>query len=538
MEAAPRSGYEGGCQVNLHRRSAVQRFLSRHADKIIGVLSGFDRVVFRGSLRQLSHAEGMRAFLNTRGVLLKDFGAFVESTTARIKAASLAMAVAANRPIEYLSSPAISKEDYARAILRTSPVENGLICILKSVEPCMTFEIHRSRERKQLELVKKHGKCLFFYHYMLDPELGFLHARVQTWFPFAVQVCLNGREWLARQMDRQAISYERRDNCFARIDDLSNAQRLMDEQVNVGWPNVLGRLALAINPALPEVLAECDVPYYWSVHQSEWATDVMFYRPSSLAAIYQALVHHGITHFQSADVMRFLGRRVLPGFQGEITSDFKDRFEGVRIKHAVERNSIKLYDKQGSVLRVETTINDPSDFKVFRPAEGGPQEELRWRPMRKGVADLFRRTQVSQAANARYLEAMAEVDTSEPIGELVRTVCKPTLLDGKRVRALKLWNEDDLALFAAVTRGEYVVNGFRNRDIVAQLYPRPFASTIERRRASARVTRLFRLLRAHHLIAKVQGTHRYHVTSRGRSIIAAIVAARTLTTRQLNAAAA
>lgn len=516
----------------------MQRFLSRHADKIIGVLSGFDRLVLRGSLRTLSHAEGMRAFLSATGVLLKDFGAYVDATTTRVKAASLSNAQELGRPIQYLPSASTSKEERARSLLEQHPVESGLICVLKSVEPCMTFEIRRCAEKKRLELVSKHGKCQFFYHYMLDPELGFLHARVQTWFPFAVQVCLNGREWLARQMDRAGIGYERRDNCFARIDDLAGAQRLIAEQIDTHWPSLLNRLADVVNPALKDVLGDFSASYYWTVHQSEWATDVMFEFPRDLAAIYPALVHHGITHFQSADVMRFLGRKLTRSFGGEVTSDFKDRFEGVRIKHAVNWNSIKLYDKQGSVLRVETTINDPCDFRVYRPVEGSPEGRLDWRPMRKGVADVRRRTEVSQAANSRYLNSIADVDTDQRIGELVDTISKPTMLNGKRVRALRPWDENELALFAAITRGEHAVNGFRNRDIVAVLQSRPFASVIEHRRASARVSRLLRLLRAHHMIAKVRGTHRYHVTPLGRSIIAAVVSARALTTRQLNKAAA
>src|SRR5438477_569922 len=124
-----------------------------------------------------------------------------------------------------------------------------------------------------------------------------------------------------------------------------------------------------LNPAHPQIFKRFPLRYYWSFHQSEWATDIMFKDSATLAQIYPALVLHGITAFGSKDVIRFLGRKVHGAFEGEIISDFKNRPEGIRIKHRAGVNSVKLYDKQGSVLRGETTINDPTAFKVFRTAD-------------------------------------------------------------------------------------------------------------------------------------------------------------------------
>jgi len=192
----------------------------------------------------------------------------------------------------------------------------------------------------------------------------------------------------------------------------------MDRQLKSAWPKLLGRIARMLNPAHGSIFEDFPVDYYWSVYQSEWATDAMFKNSSALAEIYPALVQHGITAFSSPDVMRFLGKKVHGAYQGEIISDFKDRPEGVRIKHRVGLNSVKLYDKQGSVLRAETTINNPYGFKVFRPVEGDAGGRCAWRLMRKGIADLHRRSRVSQASNERYLDAPASVDTSTPLGKL------------------------------------------------------------------------------------------------------------------------
>jgi hypothetical protein len=122
---------------------------------------------------------------------------------------------------------------------------------------------------------------------------------------------------------------------------------------------------------------------------------ILFRDAGTLARLYPKLVHHGLVTFLSPDVMRFLGRKVSaagavpPRLEADVVSDMKTRPEGVRIKHRLGGNSIKMYDKQGSVLRVETTINEASGFKSFRAPEGRPEAGRAW--LRKGIADLHRR---------------------------------------------------------------------------------------------------------------------------------------------------
>jgi hypothetical protein len=356
-------------------------------------------------------------------------------------------------------------------------------------------------------------------------------VRLQTWFPFQIQVWVNGREWLARTLDAKHIAYERRENCFPWIANVERAQRLMDEQPSVFWPIALDILRLKAHPAHEEIFAPLRLDYYWSVYQSEWATDVMFYDRASLEPLYDRLVQQGIVRFHSRDVLRFLGKKVPvergidSRFAGEVTSDLKQRSEGIRLKHRVGGNSVKIYDKQATVLRVETTINEPDGFKVYRTAEGDDAGRPSWRPMRKGVADLARRTQVSQNINDRYLDALASIEDTTPLGELTGDLCRPTTWKGRRVRALHPWSPDDLELLRAVAHGEFVVNGFRNADLRALLYPREPRDPREQRRRAAAVTRKIRLLRAHGLVAKRPKSHRYVVTDKGHRVASALLAA-------------
>lgn len=513
---------------------AVKRFIAQHAERVLGVLSGFDRLLFRGTLVGLTHLAGFVQFLNVIGVLRKDFKDFFLRATERLKQASLARAAREGRPVVYLPSSRIDKEAEARKIAARDGVRDGLVAVLTCVEPAKSFQIYRNRETQRTEVRVDYTKCKHLYHYFMHPTFGLMHVRLQTYFPFPLQVCLNGREWLARQMDQAQIRYIRRDNCFARIDDLGAAQALADSQKTIRWDSQLNQLAAAVNPALPEILGKFRASYYWSLWQSEWATDLMFPTSAALTRIYRPLVLHGISTFGSGDVMRFLGGKVHGCFAGEITSDFKNRPEGIRVKHTVNHNSVKIYDKQGTVLRVETTINNPEGLKVFRAKHGEPRGPKAWRPMRLGIADLRRRAELSQACNERYLDALAAADTSSSLGQLLSQVTTPVECQGHRVRGLRPWSAEDIRLIRAVNRAEHQLRGFRNRDIRFHLFAHPPADSNERRRRSQRTSRLLRLLRSHALIKKLPKTHAYRVTSKGAVLFAAILAAQDITLSKLN----
>jgi len=515
-------------------------------ERIQGSLYGFDRLVFRGSLRRLCYPEGMMCYLSANHILLKDFGNHAEATSAALADASLRDAGQAGREIRYLPSSQTRKEDVARQIAQRDGITTGLICVLRCVEPCLSFEVHRNRAAKQLQLQCRQRKCLHLYHYYQHPLFGFMHARLQTWFPFSIQVCLNGREWLARQMDQAGLAYTRRDNCFTALADVATAQALFDQQLRVDWPALLGAILGLIHPAHPEILQRCPVDYYWSVHQSEWASDLMFRSRAELQKLYPRLVRHALTTAGSAEVMRFLGKRsacVPKAFGGEVVSDASFRVEGVRVKHRVNDNSVKMYDK-GSVLRIETTINEPKGFKVYRPKEGEPDGAKDWRVLRRGVADLARRAEVSQGCNQRYQEALAAVSETVPLQDLVgrysAAVAEPgrEAATARRLRGLNMLGVEDAGLLAAVGREEHVLVGLRNRDLVGLLYASKASDAQERRKRSAAVTRRLRLLRAHGLIHKVPKTHRYQVSPQGRKVITAVLAARQASTEQLVSMAA
>jgi hypothetical protein len=516
---------------------------------VFGVLNGFDRLMFRGHVRELAYPGGMNRYCNFNDLRLTAFGTHAQRLTKHLIEASEAQAQRLGRPIEYLRSPKLRKEDRARAIAGRDGVSEGLIAVFRCVEPCWSLSLCGNRATKKLEFHWEQRKCLHLYHYYQHPRFGFLYARVQTWFPFTIQIGLNGREWLAQQLHAAGLSYRRHDNCISWVEDVAQAQALLDAQLRINWRKHLQEIGSWVHPSQTELLGKFRAGYYWSLQQSEWASDVLFQKSSELQQRYAAWLRFALLELSSADVLRFLGRklpasgRVHGKYTDEVLSHLGHRVDGLRIKHRAGENSIKMYDKAvGRVLRVETTINDPSDFKVYRAKENDPDGDKDWRVLRAGVADIHRRAQVSQSANERYLKAVAAVEPGTPlqhwIEPLGRRVTEPGT-GGRKLRGLTPLVDPDAALLEVVGRPEFMINGLRNRDIVAGLYGQPAPpDAAERKRRSARVSRQLRLLRGHGLIKKVPNTHRYQVTDRGRLILTALHAARHASTEKLVAQAA
>jgi hypothetical protein len=497
----------------------MERFIEQHNDHITGVLSGYDRVLFRGTLRSISYVNGMDIFLSSRHVLYKEFGSFAEKLSNRLKAHAESVAAKARRPLQYISSAKASKEDIARKIMKQDNIQKGLICVLSCVEPCQTFNIRRDSKTQQLRLVSQERKCLHLYFYLVDRAFGFMHLRLQTWLPFAIQVYINGREWLARQLDAANIAHERYDNCFTWLEDVARTQRIFDGLIERKWAPYLNALAKRVNPWIDAKQGLDLHGYYWSIRQDEYATDVMFSDAKYLKEIYPKLTNYAIQELGSEDILRFLERRTDCRFQGEVKTILGRRPEGLRIKHWVEENSIKMYDKGGTVLRIETTINNPRRFKVRRQTTRKGIRAMRWIRMRKGVADISRRSCIQRAANERYLEALAVVGQPAPTSRILDPVSKRKIHKGRSYRALRPISPEDTRLFRIVIRGPFLLQGFRNADLRRELMPEAENDPVQRRKASARMSRLLRLLRSHGLIRKISGTRYYRITKKGNHVI-------------------
>jgi hypothetical protein len=394
----------------------------------------------------------------------------------------------------------------------------AFVCVFATVEPCWTFRLSYGRGCRVIRRARR--KCLFLYCYFIDPTFGLVHVRLQTWLPFTIHVYVNGHEWLARQLDARGITYRRLENAFLWLADPGRAQRLADRFPTLAWPTILERFARRVNPLLRDLLGHSR--YYWATHQAEYATDVLFTNRTALRDLYPRLLRHATLCLRAEDVLTFLGRKLTGHFAGEVLNDWKRRWPGARVKHWMKANWIKMYDKYGCVLRVETVINNPYEFKVRRRC--GRRRVLGWHPLPKGVAFLPRYAAVSAAANHRYLDALAVVDDPAAAYRALDRLTSPVRdAHGRASRAFNPAAHPDLALFTAVLRGEHTLHGFRNRHVRLHLFG-PSAATDRRR--SAQVSRLVKRLHLRGLVAKIPRSRRWRVTQLGHAVMSAAVTLR------------
>ena len=497
-------------------------FVRKHQKKIKGTLSCFDRVLFRGYL-PIQSGWTMAEFLTRNQISFRRLKNFLTENAEKINQHSKAMAANLGRPFQYLNAPT-RKEDLARKMAEKEGIKRGLVCVYSVLEPCRTFSFKFKNDRPFVQTARR--KCLFIYFYFMDRKFGLIHVKLQTWFPMQIQVYVNGHDWLERKLTANGISFTKHDNVFLRVDDWERAQKLADRFTRLNWPRMLERYARYVNPLMKTLFY--GLQHYWVTAQSEYSTDVVFKSSSDLKELYPRLLSHSTLCFGAKDVMSFLGRKLTGHFLGEIITDMKDggwrkRIPGARIKHRVKENWLKMYDKAGLALRIEMVINNPEEFKVRKKVMRKNKHVMEWVPMRKGVAYLFRYRDVSRKANYRYLEALAVVD--DPMSALKKlddvTTRKKTPF-GRGVRAFNPLSREDLQLFKAMMSGDHCIRGLSNADLRTLLESSPHLRDLsgDRRKQSAKVSRILSRFHAHKLIAKIPRTRRWRVTNRGKQIMA------------------
>src|SRR3989304_675363 len=471
------------------------KLMEIYRDRSMGAISGLDRIRFRGTLRWLASERGLSTFMNHARILLKDFSGWVEGLTAQVRDSCESRAKDLGIGVGYLTSSGVDKEKLARQIAADKRITEGSICLLSVVEPCIAPMVKGNKASKKLELVMASRKCVFVYHYFNDPVFGFGHVRIQSWAPFNIFICLNGRHWLERQLQKQGIGYVKDGNCFVRIEDIAAAQVLLHEQLKTDWAKLLNGLALGSCPALSQVLRPLEPEYYWSADETEWSTDVMFKSVATLEELFPSFVHHAMRVCDSPSVMKYLGRRSLAGnAPDEVISDYRRRYEGIRAS---------------------------------------------WQKMRKGVSDLHRRCEVSQQCNDRYGDALAAAQVEEKLKEVVCGACNKVVKEGKRYRGLNPWQQEDYRMLMFLAKGENAINGFRNHDLRKWLYRESEpARKDHQKKYSGRTTRRIKLLRTHGLIRKVPRANRYVLTEKGQKFSCSLMTASALDIKALTEMAA
>jgi hypothetical protein len=494
----------------------VCSFVSKFASLISWVLSCFDRVIFKGHL-PISRPFELENFVDY--VLKMRRCDFMDRTARqwsdRLVDHSKRFAEKHARPWTYFQGP-IDKDAWAKEQLANAPVATGLIAILCVMETCPTFKIGKGDGRPCFVPAKVPQRVL--YYYFLDKDLGLMHVRLQTWAPFTCQIYVNGHEYVARKMTQRQIAFEQVDNAFVQLSDPAEAQRIADRFAKLPWPKILEKYARQVNPLLHQELR--GLSHYWVADQAEYATDLRFVSAHALAGLFQRLLAFALLTFSPKKVFTYLGRRWHEHFDGEVQTHYKSvREPGACVKHFLKNNWLKMYDKLGLLLRIETVINQPGEFKVFREcSHRDGSTSLGWYRMCKGVGNLPHYQSHALSCNQRYLEALAAVDDPTPAYDDLRTLTERQRQQGRSYAGFNPAREEEARLFAAVLAGDHIAQGFRNKDVRAALYDKARTNK-ERQRQSAAIGRLLKRLHVRGLVAKVPRTRRWRVTERGQHIL-------------------
>jgi hypothetical protein len=332
------------------------------------------------------------------------------------------------------------------------------------------------------------------------------YVRVPTWLPCRLQVYLNGHSWLASLLRQRKIDFRLIDNAFVEIADWQCAQHIANGLEIKRLHRRLDAMAQRFCP----VHRDFGVAYHWSVDQCEYATDVVFRKQADLAGIYDNLTRTAIHTVKPDNIATFLGRKLNVQYEGEVGNRFNIRIQGTRIKHTMGPVSLKLYDKFGLILRIETTVNDLTFFKHYREVEHRDgSKQTKWASMRKTIYSLPALREVLNAANRRYLEFLSAIEDPRNGRDKLDRLSQPVQNEGRSYPGFNLFDAADEALLTAIARGEFNISGMKNKTL-RRLLPG---------KNSGQMSRLLKRLRLHRLIKKVGHTYKYYPTQFGKAAI-------------------
>lgn len=498
--------------------------IEQNKEKINGVLETFDRMIVNGYLLNLCNYRQFLYYLIQNDIKLKDFDKFALKQTESLVKNIEHYVKDNNALVTYLNSGKIDKDEFAKNIFDKNPNKTGLITALSTVELCNTMTVKPNHKTKKLEVTSRPTKCKHYYFYYNDKEFGWMFLKIQTWFPYNVQIYINGREYLSKIFDKENIKYEMYNNSFSYIEDFDKAQKLANGILNKKISDSFDGLVSQINNHLPNIECIFSHSYYWCIDQCEFATDINFKSREDLSLFYRTLVETTYFTFSSEDIYSFFGRNVnyIQKFKtGEIVSDLRHRYQGYRIKFKINNNQIKMYDK-GNNLRIEVTINNPKDFKVLKIKENNETGEVietkEWVPMGKSIANLYRYVEISKSIIKRYIEALPEINIDEvPMSEIEK-VSSSVIVNDRKYSAFNILSKDTLKLLSIISSGEYLINGFSNKNIRNKY----FEIEITKKEIN-KLTRLLSKLKAHGIIKKVVRKNKYYLTTNGRKITNSIL---------------
>ena len=482
----------------------------RYAEDLVGKLACFDRIIIFGTLTGLRYVGAVNRELSCLQLGAFDLKTFAQPLTDALRQRAEALAEEHGVKITYLPNWRVDKEEIAQACLRERGAHPGLVCILSAIENCQTYQARKGGRAGQKPWIKAcPGRCLHYYFYFFDADLGLIHLRVPTWIPMRVHFCLNGHAWLERRLRTGGVHARSVDNALVEVGDWKKGGEL-SAAPPMEW--LEERLQSYIARCCPH--AERFGGYYLSLSQVELSLDLVLRSETVARDLCGALVRQAILGLRASDVARFFGHQF--SAEAEMTARFNAVAEGVLcMRHWLNHQSLKIYHK-GAVLRLEATSYDVTFYKHHREVvKRDGTKEWRVAPLKKSLYSLGTLFGLMEATCRRYLEWLSQLEDPRIGRHNLDEITRPKRDEARRSwRGFNFFAADDHHVLVTALRGEGLLSGWTNKRL--------------RRALGAvwtpgRVSRILRRLREHGLIHRVAKTFKYYITKLGlRALTAAL----------------
>jgi hypothetical protein len=481
----------------------------KYEKDIHGTISCYDRVVIFATPGNFGYSVGMTDFFYKQEYKIFDFSEIFKPVTENIRKNAQRIAGENGIKIEFIKkTKAFRKEDRIQEIIKTRGKHEGLVHIFSAMETSNTYEPWHNKETGKTYFKPDQTKCLHYYFYFIDRLLGLCFFRLPTIAPFKASIYFNGHNLLENKLRKKGIAYEKKDNAFTFIADFEEAQKLSDAIRVEDIHTALDIFASRYCP-LPD---EWDLKMKYTIRQVEYATDIVFKDVRALKPLYDNIIKTAMHTVTPTDITNFLGKKFTLRFEGEMGSSYNTRILGTRVKHHMGEVSVKIYDKFGSVLRIEVTSNDVSQLKTFRevPKRDGTTVS-KVANVKKSIYSLYPLIKVFKGATKRYLEFISSFDDPTDGLKKLDKVVETVRENDRSYKGFNFFNKEDEKILVTVADGMFTLSGMTNKEL-RKLLPD---------KTPGQISRILKRLRLHGLIKKVGKSYKYYLTSLGRQVITA-----------------
>lgn len=483
-------------------------------NKILREISWWDRVIFRGTIQCLSYQKGLEKYLNSNGIKLKDFLGWAKRLSEKMINGAKMIAERHKVPYIFLTSYKTNKDDLIKGIILQQKITKGIVAVIGTQEVDNSYDIYRNKETKKLDLVSRQRRSIHFYFYFISPLTGLCFFRVQGFLPFKVSVYMNGREILAKELERNKIKYSKDKNCINWVDNFEEIEKIKRSITVKYLHKIMDQWSKQFVNVLPELNKQWDIKYKWVIQQVEYATDVIFKEQEYLEKIYKDLIEYLGYSATPKDVLKFLGIKMAGRLGGKVSIDKKVTYMGTRIKYYWVPNILKMYNKAGNVLRIEVTYNDVRKIKMNRwvKCKDG-QNRKKKTSLKRSIYSLNHLEKHALAVQKRFIKYLSKARSPHVGREILTNMAESKKLNNRSYKGFNILKEEESSIIQTMLCGDFLIHGLTNKRIRKEIQEKYSTGNY----TTSKISRILKRCAVFKLIRRMPHSYTYHLTDLGRT---------------------